>query len=146
MRSVSHPIDRVQATFDDSTLVADAGLIVHGDVDGSTRSRGVNRRHGSLVDRVGGAHAERKVLTLVASILIGGSHIDHADRLRVGATQKVLPFRVMAPSTLGRFLRSFTFGRVRQLQAIVGETLRRAWAMASGPGDARLVIDVDSTI
>ena len=47
-----------------------------------------------LVDRVGGAHPGRKILTLVASILVGGSHIARADRLRDGATQKVLPFRV----------------------------------------------------
>jgi len=34
--------------------------------------------------------------------------------VRLGATQAVLPFRVMAPSTLGTFLRSFTFGHIRQ--------------------------------
>ena len=31
-----------------------------------------------LVERVGGALPGRKVLTLIASILVGGSHIDHA--------------------------------------------------------------------
>jgi len=49
-------------------------------------------------------------LTLIASILAGGSHIDHADRLRAGATQAVLAFQVMAPSTLGTFLRSLRSG------------------------------------
>jgi len=49
----------------------------------------------------------------------------------------------MAPSTLGTFLRSFTFGHVRQLDRVLAETLRRAGA---GPGDQRLVIDVDSFI
>jgi hypothetical protein len=58
-----------------------------------------------LAGRVGGARPGRKVLTLVAAILAGGSHINHADRLRAGATDKVLPFKVMAPSTLGTFLR-----------------------------------------
>src|SRR5215211_3602038 len=67
--------------------------------------------------------AGRKVLTLVATILGGGSHIDHASVLRAGATQRVLPFRVMAPSTLGTFLRSFTFGHVRQLDAVIAETI-----------------------
>jgi hypothetical protein len=52
----------------------------------------------------------------------------------------------MAPSTLGSFLRAFTFGHIRQLEAVVGETLRRAWAAGGGPGATRLVIDVDSTI
>ena len=66
--------------------------------------------------------------------------------LRAGATQRVLPFRVMAPSTLGTFLRAFTFGHVRQLDKVIAETLRRAWSAGAGPGDGRLVIDVDSTI
>ena len=70
-----------------------------------------------------------------ASILAGGSHIDHADVLRAGATERVLPFRVMAPSTLGTFLRSFTFGHVRQLDKVIAETLRRAWALGAGPGN-----------
>jgi hypothetical protein len=52
-----------------------------------------------LVGRVGGALPGRKMLTLVAAILAGGSHIDHANKLRAGATGEVLPFQVMAPST-----------------------------------------------
>jgi len=85
-------------------------------------------------------------LTLVHSIVAGGSHIDHADVLRAGGTQAVLAHRVMAPSTLGTFLRAFTFGHVRQLEAVVGTVLARAWALGAGPGAGRLVIDVDSTI
>jgi Transposase DDE domain group 1 len=88
----------------------------------------------------------RKVLTLVAAILAGGSHIDHANVLRAGATRRVLPFRVMAPSTLGTFLRSFTFGHVRQLDRVLGEALRRAWRLGAGPGDDAMTIDLDSTI
>src|ERR1700741_4045304 len=82
-----------------------------------------------LVGRVGGSRPGRKELTLVAAILIGGSHIDHADRLRGGETQKGLPLKVMAPSTLGTFLHSFTFGHIRQLGAVIAETQRRAWAL-----------------
>ncbi len=85
-------------------------------------------------------------MTLVTAIVAGGSHIDHAELLRSGGTRRVLPFRVMAPSTLGTFLRAFSFGHVRQLEAVVGEVLRRAWAMGAGPGSRRLVIDIDSTI
>ena len=44
-----------------------------------------------LVGRVGGARPGRKVLTLVHAIIAGGSHIDHADMLRAGATAAVLP-------------------------------------------------------
>jgi len=78
--------------------------------------------------------------------LAGGSHIDHADVLRAGATQAVLPFRVMAPSTLGTFLRSFTFGHVRQLDRVIAETIRRAWRLGAGPGSAAMTVDLDSTI
>jgi hypothetical protein len=121
-------------TFDDPTLVADAGLIV----PATLMVR--------LVDRVGGARPGRKVLTVIAAILAGGTHIDHADRLRAGATHRVLPFRVMAPSTLGTFLRAFTFGHVRQLDAVIAETIRRAWSLGAGPGTVPMTIDLDSTI
>jgi hypothetical protein len=52
----------------------------------------------------------------------------------------------MAPSTLGTFLRAFTFGHVRQLDRVLGETIQRAWAAGAGPGDGRLVVDVDSFV
>ncbi|MFV0525908.1 MAG: hypothetical protein ACK5RL_15590 [Acidimicrobiales bacterium] len=65
-----------------------------------------------LVGRPGGFLPGWKVLTLITAVLIGGSHIDHADRLRAGVTAKVSGFTVMAPSTLGTFLRAFTFGHV----------------------------------
>lgn len=45
---------------------------------------------------------------------------EEADVLRCGGTEAVLPFRMMAPSTLDTFLRAFTFGNVRQLEAVVG--------------------------
>jgi hypothetical protein len=52
----------------------------------------------------------------------------------------------MAASTVGTFLRSFTFGHARQLDQVTGETLARAWAAGAGPGDGPVTIDVDSTI
>jgi Transposase DDE domain group 1 len=143
---VSHVIDRVEAIFDDETLVADAGLIVPATLMVRLGLEALIDQTLRLVGRVGGARPGRKVLTLVASILAGGSHIDHADRLRAGATQKVLPFKVMAPSTLGTFLRSFTFGHIRQLDRVIGETIRRVWQLGAGPGAAPVTIDLDSTI
>jgi hypothetical protein len=99
-----------------------------------------------LDGRVGGARPGRKVLTLAHALCAGGSHIDHADMLRAGATAAVLGHRVMAPSTIGTFLRSFTFGHCRQMEAVIGHALERAWSAAAGPGAAPLVIDIDSTI
>ena len=52
----------------------------------------------------------------------------------------------MAPSTVGTFLRTFTFGHVRQLEAVLSRTLADAWGLGAGPGDAPLVVDLDSTI
>ncbi len=146
MKSVSRLIDRVEATFDDPSLVADAGLMLPATLMVRLGLEALLNDMVRLVDRVGGARPGRKILTLVASILVGGSHIDHANRLRAGATQKVLPFRVMAPSTLGTFLRSFTFGHVRQLDRVIAETIRRAWSFGAGPGADAVTIDLDSTI
>lgn len=146
MSGVSHTIDRTEVTFDDPNLVANAGLVVVATLVARLGLETLINRTVRLTGRVGGSRPGRKVLTLVHTIIAGGSHIDHADMLRAGATQRVLPFRVMAPSTLGTFLRAFTFGHVRQLDAVIGETIRRAWSMGAGPGASRLVIDVDSTI
>ena len=146
MKRVLHSIDRVEVTFDDPNLVANAGLLLVGTLVVRLELERLVNAMVRLSGRVGGALPGRKVLTLVHAMVVGGSHIDHADVLRSGNTTGMLPHRVMAPSTLGTFLRAFTFGHVRQLEAVVGEVLRRAWALGAGPGAARLVIDVDSTI
>ncbi len=92
-----------------------------------------------------GSRPGRKILTLVrrswrvAPTLITPTYCGLARR-------KLSPFRVMAPSTIGTFLRSFTFGHVRQLDAVIAETIRRVWALGAGPGSDPLVIDIDSTI
>lgn len=98
-----------------------------------------------LSGRIGGSRLGRKVMTLVQAIVAGGSRTDHCDVL-CGGTEQVLAFRVMAPSTLGTFLRAFTFGHVRQLEAVVGHELTSAWDMGAGPGRRRLVVDVDSAL
>jgi hypothetical protein len=143
---VSHAIDRIEVTFDDETLVADVGLIVPATLMMRLGLEGLVNQTVRLVGRAGGALPGRKVLTLVAAILAGASHIDHANKLRAGATERVLPFRVMAPSTLGTFLRAFTFGHIRQLDAVLAETIRRAWSLGAGSGRAPVTIDLDSTI
>jgi hypothetical protein len=68
------------------------------------------------------------------------------ELLRCGSIQTVLGHRVMAASTVGTFLRWFTFGHLRQLDRVCGELLARAWAAGAGPGDGPLTVDVDSTI
>ena len=85
-------------------------------------------------------------MTLVASALAGGDCIDDADVLRTGGTAGAIGCVVKAPSTLGTFLRSFSWGHVRQLDRVSRELLARGWAAGAGPGDAPFTIDLDSTI
>ncbi len=66
--------------------------------------------------------------------------------LRARLTGQILGHRVMAPSTLGTFLRAFSFGHVRQLDRVLDVALARAWAAGAGPGDLPLVIDIDSFV
>ena len=146
MTRVSHTIDRIDATFDDPNLVANAGLLLVATLSQRLGLEALVNATVRLVGRVGGARPGRKVLTLMHAMIAGASHIDHSDVLRAGSTSNVLGHRVMAPSTLGTFLRAFTFGHVRQLEAVIGHALARAWALGAGPGEAPLVIDIDSTI
>jgi Transposase DDE domain group 1 len=143
---VSHVPDRLRVTFDDGGLVANAGLVLVATLSARLGVGAIVNSTLRMAGLIGGAHPGRKVLTLVHSIVAGASHIDHAEILRAGDTARVLGHRVMAPSTLGTFLRAFTFGYVRQLEAVVATVLVRAWALGAGPGAAQLVIDVDSTI
>ena len=93
--------------FDEPSLVADAGLLLPATLVIRLGLERLINETVLLAGRIGGAHPGGKVLTLVFAILAGTSHIDHADRLRAGARRRVLPFFVMAPSTLGIFLRLF---------------------------------------
>jgi hypothetical protein len=99
-----------------------------------------------LGDRAGAANPGRKVMTLVSAMALGADCIDDCDVLRSGQTGVVLGHRVAAPSTLGTFLRAFTFGHVRQLDKMLGVCLERAWAAGAGPSDERLIVDVDSFV
>jgi hypothetical protein len=102
--------------------------------------------HMDLGDALGRANVGHKAMTLIHSALAGGDSIDDADALRAGETQAALGHVVLAPSTLGTFLRSFSWGHARQLDTVSGELLTRAWSAGVGPGDEPLTIDVDSSI
>jgi hypothetical protein len=143
---VSHGLDRVAVVFDDESLGANAGLLLVATLVVRLGLEALVNSTVVLSGRVGGARPGRKILTLVHAMVAGASHIDHADVLRSGATGAVLGHQVMAPSTLGTFLRAFSFGHVRQLEAVIGVMIGRAWAAGAGPAAKRLVVDIDSTI
>ena len=145
MLPLDHP-DRIQITFDDHRLVANAGLLLPVTLAHHLGLRELVDNHVDLADAPGRANAGDKMLTLVASALAGGDCIDDADVLRTGGTAGAIGGVVKAPSTLGTFLRSFRWGHVRQLDRVSRELLARAWAAGAGPGDAPLTIDLDSTI
>ena len=141
MGGSSHTLDRVKVTFDDDNAVADAGLLLPATL---AQHLGIEALADDLVGV--GHRPGRKLLTVVHTLLAGGDCIDDADILRSGSTAKVLGHDVMAPSTIGTWLRSFTFGHIRQLDRLTERLLTSAWAVGAGPGDGALVIDIDSTI
>ena len=95
----NHP-DRIQITFDDHRLVANAGLILPATLAlhlGLPQL--VDRKHLDLGGAPGRANTGDKMMTLVASALAGGDCIDDADALRAGGTACVLGCVVKASST-----------------------------------------------
>ena len=145
MLSRNHP-DRIRIAFDDTRLVANAGLLLPVTLAQHLGLCELVDSHVDLGDAPGRANPGDKMLTLVASALAGGDCIDDADVLRTGGTTGAIGCAVKAPSTLGTFLRSFRWGHVRQLDRVSRELLSRAWAAGGGPGDGPLTIDLDSTI
>ena len=145
MTSIAGGIDGIEAVFDDASLVADAGLLLAGTV---MDRLGLEALIDEAVRPPGpaGSGSGRKVLSVAASMLVGGSFIGDAQRLRSGSAAGVLPFAVLAPSTLGTFLRSFTFGHVRQLDKAAELALGRAWSVGAAPDAAEMTVDVDSTV
>jgi hypothetical protein len=139
-------LDQVEIGFDDERAVASAGLLLPATL---AERLGIEQATDQLVDlgdRTGAAHPGRKLLTLVHAMVAGADCIDDVELLRAGSTGSVLGHRVMAASTVGTWLRAFTFGHARQLDRVTGEILTRAWAAGAGPGDGPLTVDVDSTI
>jgi hypothetical protein len=145
MRS-SHSLDAVVVTFDDEHLVADAGLILPATLAQHLGLRELFDDHVDLGDVPGRANVGQKAMTVIHSALAGGDSIDDCDALRAGSTQTVLGHGVSAPSTVGTFLRGFSWAHSRQLDKVAGEALARAWAAGAGPGDGPVTIDVDSSI
>src|SRR5665811_2016488 len=143
---VSHSFPAISTVFDDANLVSCAGLA-------PTMALAHRAGLGDLVADTltlkgeGGANAHLKVPTLVAGMVAGADSIDDMDLLRHGGMDRLFT-GVRAPSTLGTFLRTFTFGHVRQLDAVASRFLA---ALARNapllPGaDQGCYVDIDDTI
>src|SRR5664280_1157781 len=143
---VSHSYPAISATFDDPNLVSCAGL---------APTMALAQRAG-LTDlvadtltlkAVGGVNAHLKVPALVAGMVAGADSIDDMDLLRHGGMGRLFT-GVRAPSTLGTFLRSFTFGHVRQLDAVASRfviALAKNAPILAGAGQG-VYVDIDDTI
>jgi Transposase DDE domain group 1 len=138
--------DATRVVFDDERVVANAGVLLPAVLAERLGIEGLVDQAVDLGDRPGSANPGRKVMTLVSAMVLGADCIDDCDVLRSGQTRAVLGHAVAAPSTLGTFLRAFTFGHVRQLDRVLAESLRCAWLAGGGPGEERLVVDVDSFV
>ena len=139
-----HELAKIHATFDDPHLVSQAGLVP---VMALAQRAGLNSlvaRHVRL-SRPGGVNAAVKVPCLVAGMTAGADSIQDMALLRHGALP-VLFGGIRAPSTLGSFLRSFSWGNVLQL----GKVHRQLLADLAGrapllPGaDVLAFLDIDS--
>ena len=130
-------LDSVQVRFDEQRLISNAGLLVTATL---AERLGIEQLVNESVwldpSAPGAALPGRKVLSLVHGMLAGADSIDDMNVLRAGSTGLILGHRVMAPSTLGTFLRAFTFGHVRQLDHVLDQALCRAWQAGAGPGRA----------
>lgn len=140
-------LDGVKVAFDDQRAVSDAGIMLAATLAARLGIEGLVQRFVCLrPERPGASNAGRKVMALIYAMALGADSIDDCDVPRAGRTRRLLGGWVPAPSTLGTFLRAFTFGHVRQLDRVLGQALARAWAAGAGPGDGRLVVDIDSFV
>jgi hypothetical protein len=139
-----HGLAKIHVTFDDPHLVSRAGLVP---VMALAERAGLGDLAGEHVriSRACGVNAQVKVGCLVAGMIAGADSIDDMGLLRHGALPGLFG-GVRAPSTLGSFLRAFTWGNVLQLQMVhrqvLAELARRAPLL---PGaDTLAFVDIDS--
>jgi len=144
-----HTPRSISAVFDDPNLVSSAGLVPVIALASSAGLRDLSDQHLSVpTDK--GANAGLKVSSLVAGMVAGADSIDDMALLRHGGMGRIFA-NAYAPSTLGSFLRSFTFGHVRQLDAVAARFLTRLAASAPliieppEPGGT-VMVDIDDTI
>ena len=140
-----HTLAKTRASFDDPNLVSHAGLVP---ALALAERAGLHDLAGARVRPDGdrGANAGLKVACLAAGMAAGADSIDDMGLLRHGAMEKLFG-GVRAPSTLGSFLRAFTWGNVSQLGRAHREFLANLAREAPLlPGAETLAfIDIDST-
>src|SRR6476469_4225887 len=146
----SHTFSSESAVFDERNLVSAAGLVPVLELAEQT---GLSKLIGEHVDlpstrvKSGAVNPAGKLTSIIAAMACGADSIDDAGVLRAGGTPRVF-HEVYAPSTLGIFLREFTFGHATQLAAVAREHLAALAARtALLPGiEQRSFFDIDSLL
>ena len=128
--------DRFTVVFDDERVVANAGVMLPALLAGRLGIEALVDGRVDLGNRPGAANPGRKVMTMVSAMVLGADCIEDCDVLRSGQTAVVLGHRVSAPSTIGTFLRTFTFGHVRQLDKLQSERTAPASYVVVSPSQA----------
>jgi hypothetical protein len=139
-----HELAKIDATFDDPHLVSHAGLVPVMALAQRAGLGDLAAEHVRIA-RPCGVNAPVKIACLVAGMAAGADSVDDMDLLRHGA-MPMLFGDIRAPSTLGSFLRSFTWGNVLQLQKVhrqVLTELARRTPLLPGK-DVLAFIDIDS--
>jgi hypothetical protein len=145
---LSHTRPVASAVFDEPNLVSSAGLVP---VMALARKAGlrelVDERLTVPTDK--GANAGLKLSSLVAGMAAGADSIEDMALLRHGGMGKVFT-GAYAPSTLGSFLRSFSFGHVRQADAVASRFLlhlaERTKLLGGRADSGTVIVDIDDTI
>jgi hypothetical protein len=151
---LSHTLRTTSAVFDDPNLVSSAGLVPVLALADRAGLRELADEH-LTVPTDKGANAGLKVCSLVAGMVAGADSIEDMAVLRHGGMGRLFA-RAYAPSTLGSFLRAFTFGHIRQFDAVASRFLL-ALARLTGLGTATItrtenvagqyaLVDVDDTV
>jgi hypothetical protein len=137
----------ISAVFDDPNLIGTAGLVP---VMGLAEKAGLPDLVGEHVNVPGsaGANADLKIGSLVAGMIAGADSIEDMDVVRHGGMGRLFAGH-RAPTTLGTHLRAYTFGHVRQLDAVASRVLVNLTGIVPGllaGADQVAYLDVDDTI
>ncbi len=145
---LSHTRPVASAVFDEPNLVSSAGLVPVMALAGKARLRELaDERLSVPTDK--GANPGLKISSLVAGMVAGADSIEDMSLLRHGGMGTVFAAGY-APSTLGSFLRSFTFGHVRQVDAVASRFLvnlaEHTGLFGSPDSTGTVLVDLDDTI
>jgi Transposase DDE domain group 1 len=145
---LSHTRPVASAVFDEPNLVSSAGLVPVMALARKARLRELaDERLSVPTDK--GANPGLKISSLVAGMVAGADSLEDMALLRHGGMGAVFAAGY-APSTLGSFLRSFSFGHVRQVDAVASRFLlhlaEHTQLLGGIPDSGMVTVDLDDTV